>query len=293
MKGFVIYPSYEIKENKSYVTLYGRLENGESFLTINEYKPYFYIKEEDLEITKTIIKNLEHEKTKLKNFENKKVIKIILEIPEDVPKTIKKLEENEIETYEADIKFAYRFMFDNEIKGSLNIEGDYESGERIDRIYKNPEITKTNYIPTNLKVLSFDIESGKGEVDDELYCIGLMCGKTTKVFVNAKEKVEGAISCKDEDEVIEKFIQEIISLDPDIITGWNVIGFDLDYLNKKCKKLKVNFDFGRIPGKCKLRIEEDFFKESKADICGRQGLQIRYSSKYNIRRRKINTLNRN
>src|SRR3989344_8039539 len=109
MKGFVIYPSYEIKENKSYVTLYGRLENGESFLTINEYKPYFYIKEEDLEITKTIIKNLEHEKTKLKNFNNKKVIKIILEIPEDVPKIRKKLEENEIETYEADIKFAYRF----------------------------------------------------------------------------------------------------------------------------------------------------------------------------------------
>ncbi len=272
MKGFVIYPSYEIIENKSYVTLYGRLENGESFLTINEYKPYFYIKEEDLEIVQTIIENLEYEKTKLKNFNNQNVMKIIINLPVDVPKIRKKLEENNIETYEADIKFSYRFMFDKNIMGSLNIEGDYESGERIDRIYKNPQISKTNYIPTNLKILSFDIESGKGEVDDELYCIGLMCGKTTKVFLNTKEKVEGAISCNDEEDVIEKFIQELIILDPDVITGWNIIGFDLDYLNKKCKKLKINFDFGRIPGKCKLKIEENFFRESKADICGRQVL---------------------
>ena len=32
MKGFVVYPTYRIIDNKAKVYLFGRLENGESFL---------------------------------------------------------------------------------------------------------------------------------------------------------------------------------------------------------------------------------------------------------------------
>ena len=48
MKGFIVNPTYKIINGKSYVCLYGRLENGDSFLTINEFKPYFFIKKSDL-----------------------------------------------------------------------------------------------------------------------------------------------------------------------------------------------------------------------------------------------------
>ena len=49
MRGFIVYSTYRISDdkNKALVYLFGRLENGQSFLTINEYNPYFYIKTKD------------------------------------------------------------------------------------------------------------------------------------------------------------------------------------------------------------------------------------------------------
>ena len=47
MKGFIIYPTYRIINDKSYIALFGRLDNGESFLTLNEFNPYFFIKKKD------------------------------------------------------------------------------------------------------------------------------------------------------------------------------------------------------------------------------------------------------
>ena len=161
MKGFVIYPTYKIIDSKAYVCLFGRLENGDSFLTINHFKPYFYIKKEDLGLAEDIA-DFEYEESEFINFKGKNVIKVILDFPNDVPKIRGRFEENQIECYEADIRFAYRFMFDKGIQGSLDIDGDYIIGDRIDRIYKEPEIKSApDYRPTNLRVLSFDIESAK------------------------------------------------------------------------------------------------------------------------------------
>src|SRR3989338_3305968 len=176
MKGFVVYPTYKIIENKAYVYLFGRLENGQSFLTINYFRPYFYIKKEDFELAQALDKKFDFEKNNFRNFKNEEVTKVILDIPPDVPKLKRKFEENKIECYEADIRFSYRFMMDKFIQGSLDIEGEYESSDRIDRIYKEPEIKGApEYKPSNLKILSFDIESSKGIEDGFIYCIGLVC----------------------------------------------------------------------------------------------------------------------
>ncbi len=293
MKGFIVYLDYKVDGDRASVVLYGRLENGESFLSIHPYKPYFYIRQKDLEIARTVDKKFEVEKVALKNKESEAVVKILVPIPAEVPKLRKKFSEAEIESYESDIRFPYRFLMDHDLLGNIDIDGEYLSSERIDRIYRDPEIKPVvEYYPKNLKVLSFDIESGKGEEDAALYCIGLVCGNTKKVFVNTREPVEGGISCKDEETVLERFMAEVISLDPDIITGWNIIDFDLDYLNKKCRKYKIPFDLGRTPGRIKLKIEENFFRESKADVSGRlvlDGLNLLRMSFIKLPDYKLNT----
>jgi len=270
MKGFIVYPTYEVIDSKAYVCLYGRLENGQSFLTINNFKPYFYIKKKDLK-TVNKVKGFEVEENKFKNFDDEEVAKIILNLPADVPKLKKMFEELEVKTYEADIRFAYRFMIDNGIQGSLDIKGDFETGERVDRVYREPEVNGIDYRPENLRVLSFDIESGK-DTDDSLYCIGYVCGDLKKSLIVSKEKVKNVVLCEDDEDLIEKFMADIINLDPDVITGWNIIDFDLTYLANKCKKFKISFDIGRIPGKIKIRSEGNFFRDSKADVVGRQVL---------------------
>ena len=142
MKGFIIYPTYRIIDDKAYIYLYGRLENNQSFLTINHFRPYFFIKVKDLKKAKKL-ETFEFEKTKLTNSKKEQVTKIILNIPADVPKLRKTLEKEKIETYEADIRFVYRFMIDKKIQGSMDIEGEYELNQTVDRVYKEPDISPT------------------------------------------------------------------------------------------------------------------------------------------------------
>jgi len=57
LKGYVVYPTYRIIEDekdgkrikKAVVYLFGKLENGESFLAMKDYVPYFYISKSDYE----------------------------------------------------------------------------------------------------------------------------------------------------------------------------------------------------------------------------------------------------
>ena len=71
MKGFIVYSTYRVVDDKAVVYLFGRLENGDSFLTINSYKPYFFIEEKFLKKALKI-ETFEYEKTVLKNFKKKK-----------------------------------------------------------------------------------------------------------------------------------------------------------------------------------------------------------------------------
>ena len=268
MKGFITYLTYKIIEDEAYVCLFGRLENGESFLTVNKYRPYFFIKEKDLKKALKI-ENFEYEKTDFKNFEYENVVKIILNLPSDVPNLRKKLEEENIECYEADIKFPYRFLIDKDIKGSLDIDGYYEAGEHVDRVYKEPDLKSVNFIP-KLKVASIDIETNPDS--SNLYCVSVYAEGFKKAFIISDKKLKDAINCKNEEDLIDKFKEKILELDPDIITGWSLIDFDLAILEKKFTENNVEFKLGRDNSKCKLKIEENFIIDSKADFPGRMVL---------------------
>ena len=83
MKAFIVYPTYRIENNKSIVELYGRLENGKTFLTRNEFEPYFFIKTTDVDKAKGIVK-LKTQTTKYRNFQEEKLTKIILIIDDHI-----------------------------------------------------------------------------------------------------------------------------------------------------------------------------------------------------------------
>ncbi len=264
MKGFVLYSTYRIVNGKPCVLLFGKLENGQSFLTMNAFRPYFYIRESD---TAALPKEYEYKKTDFKNFNEEKLIKVYTEIPSDVPALRRYLEERGVECYEADIRFAYRFLIDNNIKSALEIsENNFEQNECVDRIYQEPTMSPAQFKP-DLKVFSIDIEtsiSGK-----KLYSISIYSEKFQKALIVYKEKIKNAIVFKDEESLLEKFTEIIIEEDPDIITGWSVIDFDLNFLKNKFKQHKIPFILGRTDQQCKLKLESDFFKTSKSDFQGR------------------------
>jgi len=272
MKGFIIYSTQTTIENKTYIQLFGRLENNQSFVTLNKFNPYFFIKEKDKDKIKKYLKKFKAENTSLKTFDNEKVIKISSQNHADLQKLYKEIHKK-VECYEADLKPWQQFLIEKNILANIKIESEkYETSEKIDRVYKEPALKplKEKYTP-KLKIVSIDTEWDKKA--DKLLCIGVYSEKESKTFmVTSNNSLKNVIPCKNEEECLEKFKAEIIKQDPDIITGWNVIDFDFVYLKKLFNKHKISFDLGRTNENARLRIETNFFRSSTMDIPGRQVL---------------------
>jgi DNA polymerase-2 len=267
IKGFVVDTDYTNIGEDTYVQLFGRLENGQSFVVLNKFKPYFFIKEKDRGKMKSLDGEFKIEDSKLTDFAKESVCKIVCKNQEQMNKLVRELHEEEMDTFESDIRPYVRFMIDNDLKAGIEIDGEYENSERVDRVYRNADVSACVIVP-KLKILSVDIEtSGDGK---KLFCIGMYSNKYKKSFIVGKSKVEDVVCCKDEEECLLKFKEELKSFDPDIITGWNLIKFDLNYLNNLFKKYKIPFDIGRTNDNLRLKIETNFFRNSSANAVGRQ-----------------------
>ncbi len=295
MKGYIVDSNYKYEKDKTIIHLYGRLENGESFLVKKEYRPYFYIKKNDknkLEKLK-IEDEIETEETDMKNFDDEEVIKIITTKPKYVKDIRETLKENDITTYEADIRFTQRFFIDNDIKRTIEIKGECEKGEYVNRIYEEPDIKPAEWREPKLKILSVDIELS----DDikKLYSIALYTENYKKCFINydGNKKLKNAVKCKNEKELIKKFKKEVQEIDPDIITGWNFVDFDLKQLRKFFEKHNIKFSIGRGTKETYLRIYNDFMRSSVANIEGRMvldGIEMLKKSFIKVKDYKLETV---
>jgi DNA polymerase II len=300
MKGFIIHPSYKIIEEKAYIHLYGRLENNQSFVAIIERKAYFYIKKTDKEkVEKLIPLDIDDKQNNYINFDNEPVIKLLFNSPRNASDVKKILHENEIICYEADISFPYRYLIDNKIKGSIEIKGnsfqkkEYNAGNNtdynVDLIFLNPTILPSDYTP-NLKILSFDIETDMNA--EKLYSISIYSDNYKKVLINKKGIFKNAESFDSEQDVLKRFIELVNEIDPDIITGWNVIDFDLNVLRLLCKKHNINFKISRDNSETYLKLTDNFFQDSIARIEGRMvidGISLLKQSFINLPDYKLET----
>jgi DNA polymerase II len=269
MKGFIVDETYRIEGGKAYVYLFGRLENGESFLSINYFAPYFCIKEADIEKAQKVSTHIKFRTEPIgwKSMQEEPVAKVILDIPKDVPELRKVFEEKKIQCFEADIRFTQRFLMDHNIFRSLDIEGEFEKNDFVNRIYREPRLMPADYYP-KLRTLAMDIETsmdGKHLFSISLACKDELCTMDEVLIVHkGKEKLKKAKSFTDEKSLLEHFRSEILRIDPDIITGWNLIDFDLAFLKRKFEEHKIPFRMARQDWDCTLRLESSFMKDSKA-----------------------------
>ena len=272
MKGIIINRDYQTIEDKTYIQLFGRLENGDSFVSLTEFKPYLFVEESNLKKIKSLISKYKFEKTSLKNFKENPVSKISCPTYPELSKLRSAIHKEEVSTYEGDLKPTEKFMIDNDLLISLDIEGDWETSERVDRIYKNPLIKPITLeeSKTTPKLISIDLESDKDT--NKLFCIGIYSKDYQKNFLISDKNISDTVSCKDESELLEKFKEEFLKIDPDIITGWHVIDFDFAYLKEKFLEHKIKFDLGRTTENSRIKIENNFFRSSTAKISGRQVL---------------------
>lgn len=284
--------------------LFGKLENGESFVTISDFRPYFWIKKEDRKKAEDVLKQLKTENIRIadsdsRNFDDEKVSKVILSIPKEVPLLKKEFLDKAIVCYEADIRFSYRFMIDNKVKACMQIQGRHrkpneQEGFFVDRIYENPELNPAEFWP-ELDALSIDIETNPKAT--KIFSISLYSDKIKKVLLLKKQGSFKNAECFDtEKELLESFKRFIIQLDPDIIVGWNLIDFDFMVLRERFRQNKIPFILGRTNRECTLRLTDSFFTDSSANFSGRaiiDGIHLMKVSFLRLDDYKLNTAAKN
>jgi len=100
--------------------------------------------------------------------------------------------------------------------------------------------------PEDPLVLAFDIEtlsstggfSNPENDGDEVIIISLMSNKGHKVLLNQNDEV-------DEPTLLKQFVEAILTINPDIMIGHNVFGFDIPFLRTRFKRYGLAMQLGR------------------------------------------------
>lgn len=199
------YTSFFQRGNKVYIRGY---KNGVRERYFEEYKPYLFLQKQG---------------GKYKTLDNKPVEKIDFDSISDARDFIERYKEvSNMEIYGL-TNFPYVYIFDN-YKGEI----DYD-----------PNIVKVGILD-----LECSADSGFPNIqlaDKEITAITIRCRGKSIVFgcgyYACQSADEHYIRCKDEYQLLTKFIHGWHALDLDIVTGWNIEFFDIPYLVNRIKKV--------------------------------------------------------
>ena len=148
-------------------------------------------------------------------------------------------------TLEGTIKAPDRFLMERFVTGAFSLTGAVMDRPGYRELI-NPQIRASEF-STPLSILSFDVETLG--FDGPLLSIATAGAGGDQVWViadpDAAPPDANYISVRNEADLLKAFLRHVSQADPDILTGWNVIDFDLATLVKKAAAFGVPFLLGR------------------------------------------------
>lgn len=263
------------------VLIYGKTtENQRIFVKDNSIKPYFYIlnKVENIKEIQNIkvrdgdkIYGVAGVNELKKKYGSKSVnaTRVYMNQTREINHIIKKL--RNFELAETDIKFIKRYLTEKGIDPLVLCEVEGEVVEDSDEgIYIQGEIIRKNSeFFKNPRILAFDIEvygdfSGhQKHKQDPIVTIAFYGEDFKKVITWKKVNLDYAETVKDEERLIERFVEVINDYKPDYITGYFTDGFDFPYLKLRANELGVNLGLGIDNSTVAIKKERSGFTSAK------------------------------
>ncbi len=268
-RGFVLQPTYRIHHGKPVVHLYGRLESGASFLLRDDReRPHFFIPRRLEAEARTLgVRTLVP--TDRVALDGERVSRVELALPGDTPELRDRLLGAGIRCYEADVRFALRYLMDRGVRGALHLRGEGRLRPGLGWVLDRPEVRPARWVP-ELSLLSIDIETDPKA--RRLLSIALVgCGVSEVLLLTPPgwECPPEAQPFASERELLAAFCRRVVELDPDLLTGWSVIDFDLTVLARMGAEWKVPLNLGRDGAALRLRPRQGFRASIEATIPGR------------------------
>jgi len=241
--------------------IFGRTRDGRSITAIYDgFQPYFHIVEpspEALEALERTPNYLKREPVKLwYEGSERDCVKVIIRYPYEVPKFRTRMQQLGMTVLAADIPFSMRFMYDKDLGGCTRIlgspvEGDGAKRYTTDLVVQAEAFEEIEDFKPKLKILSFDIENSmkddKGSKRQRLHG-GRVFTICLAVRDTDGEMVTEALVDEDEEAILLAFLDAVQRHDPDVITGYNIDGYDIPYVFDRLAVYGRTMSLGRDGG---------------------------------------------
>lgn len=254
---FLVGGSYTYEGDEPVVDLFGRTADGVSVTArVRGFFPYFFLKEPSQETLDKLGADKHVRRRDSKELwvdgAQKNCTRVEVTQPHTVPEYRRKYgnPDDEMSVLACDIPFSHRFLYDNLKAGSATVTFEAEdedpaaaskySTDRVVRVTR--PISASKAFRPKLTYFSFDIENSLK--DRTIFCISYIVQK-------GSEKVKTRTLHGDEKKILMDFIAEIRKADPDVITGYNIGGYDIPLILERAGKLGIPKDalgFGRDGG---------------------------------------------
>ena len=272
-RGFILQAVSRTRAGRCEVQLCGRLENGDGFrVRERRESARFYIRSQDAAtLSPADCRDAILSPSPKTTFGGDPVSEIRATVPA-VRQLTERLANRRVPTFESDLDPAQRYLIDRGIKGGCRIHGEAQPDSAAAGdcwLFLDPEVEPADAVFTP-RTLAFDIETDPKA--SRLLAISLYgCGADEVYVVDPHNRPmpPKAVGCPTEAAALAAFCQRVRTLDPDVLTGWNVIDFDLSVLARVAVRTKDSLQLGRWPGAPRIRPAKGYFGSSRADIPGR------------------------
>src|SRR5688572_15148923 len=263
--GFLLQPTYRVRDGVPVVQLYGRLEDGRAFaIEDDRFRPYFFVRAADADLLRGDPR-AEIAASDLRDFSGAPLVRVTAPVPAAVPPLRERVARAGRPTFEADVRFPYRYLIDAGVRAGVAIAGEGVARGGLVH-FSNPALAPANVRP-DLRVVSIDLETHPSA--SEIWSIALVGDGIDEVHLLGTSAVPGAIVHADEAALIAAAAQRIRAIDPDVITGWNVVDFDLRVWTQRAQALRVPQALGRVAGDVLFQQDLGFTREARAIVPGR------------------------
>ena len=256
----------DIDSDGEIIRLFGRSSLGKGvMITVNGFQHYFYCDKADGETANDLwdglnrrtrnsvseVVEVTRQSIMYAHSQPKPVFKVIVSSPDKM--AIVKQQANR-RTYEANLPFVLRFMIDLDIQGAcwITVPNHTIKWDQIKAHSPNDRVAIAD-----LRILSFDIECAgrRGifptpEQDSviQIACIIGSGGRRVIFVLRSCDPIDGVqVKCfENETDLLLAFAEFVRTEDPDVITGYNILGFDLPYLLDRANELGIGVHFSQL-----------------------------------------------
>lgn len=231
-------------------------EYGPVEIIIKNFKPFFFVPagavQKEIENSRHVLRR----STGLKSFDGKNLDALYFSTQRDLKVSDEEFHKSDLPTYEADIDPVKRFLMEKMINAQAVVAGEAVPKGRL-LTFINPEMKPGRDAAPSFCTASLDIETGRNGL---LYSIAVHLTKPSAeeniVFMLGEMEKDSPSYIRfyeTEKKLLADFFEWFKEKDPDVIIGWNIIGFDIYFLERKCASLNINFDLTRNESKVILK----------------------------------------